>query len=412
MREAQALAIRTAAPPVLKAPTRVPFRQPGSRTAIQTATGSVAAIFALDAFNRRLNAAAYTLRILNNSMTALDCRVWALTQNGETLLAYPPPFEIGPYSVESREVPVILDEFDKFERAVAEITGDGVHLVVETVAPTAKKKGRPLLTSLVAGLCLCVTTLGATAFGLSLPRIQALAAPPLVASGTVVDAEYAASGVGRLTYVVQAPNGEALQQGTLAAHSGSIPIPIPASLQSSAYTLQLTMQGPLGTDKEVRVLNAQPPEVVYRKSAQSSGVAVDPLVAKIIAAMKNAKLFVAAPVKTTTAPQSTVVSDDVQDPAPPADTNTSANGVFAIASPKIKSGGAIHMRILSPRNGMVVTLTDMQSKEISTKPIGVDQDTVDIGVPRVSVATRYAVVMNFQDGFGQESVVQPITVTP
>jgi hypothetical protein len=61
---------------------------------------------------------------------------------------------------------------------------------------------------------------------------------------------------------------------------------------------------------------------------------------------------------------------------------------------------------------MVVTLTDMQSKEISTKPIGVDQDTVDIGVPRVSVATRYAVVMNFQDGFGQESVVQPITVTP
>lgn len=404
MKTERALAIRTATPPAVSPLTRGPFRQPGSRTAIQTATGSVAVIFALVDYDKRLNAAAFSLRVINKSDTTLVCRVWAITRYGEALFAYPPPFEIAAHSAETKELPVLLDEFDAFERALAEINGDGVHMIVEAAAPAVRRK--PSLPSmLAAGAFIACVVFAAAALRMSLPRILALAAPPTVSTGTTVDAQYATSGLGQVRYLVEAPDGRHIQGGALVEKSGAISIAIPRSRRPGAYTLRLTEEGPLGTDKEIRVINAEPPPIIYRKGAQTPGIAIAPLVSRIIVAMRDAKLLVALRQSTAQG----IASADGQDPAP---TKDNANGVFQVEKPLVKSRGTIGVRILSPRNGMLLSLTDMQSRQISSKAVGVDQDFVQLRAPRVGVSTRYTVVMSFEDGFGQETIVQTVTVAP
>ena len=43
--------------------------------------------------------------------------------------------------------------------------------------------------------------------------------------------------------------------------------------------------------------------------------------------------------------------------------------------------------------------------------VGAEADVVTLRAPAVTVPTRYTVV-GFTDGFGQESVVQPVTIPP
>ena len=93
-------------------------------------------------------------------------------------------------------------------------------------------------------------------------------------SGTTVQAEYSASGAGTLAYQINAPDGHRLQGGTLNAHSGAIPVALPALTDSGAYTLQMSMQGPFGNAKEVRVLNALP--LKRGGGAQVASVQVSP----------------------------------------------------------------------------------------------------------------------------------------
>ena len=74
-------------------------------------------------------------------------------------------------------------------------------------------------------------------------------------TGTTIRAEYDVSGSGTLSYAVRAPDGRTIQGGTLREASGSIPIPIPPSQSPGAYTLDMQMQGPLGTATATRVLS-------------------------------------------------------------------------------------------------------------------------------------------------------------
>ena len=76
------------------------------------------------------------------------------------------------------------------------------------------------------------------------------------------------------------------------------------------------------------------------------------------------------------------------------------------------SGGTIQVRILSPRNGMRIALTDGQSREVAGTNVGADVETVTLKAPAVTEAARYTVVASFTDGFGQETIVQPIMVRP
>src|ERR1700719_2851017 len=114
----------------------------GSSAAIQTASGSVAAIFVFDGHDRHLNVATYTLQITNASHVALICRIWAIACNGEAQLAYPWTTKIEPCSIKSTSIAVRMDAFDSFERAIAEIVGDGVRCTVEAPAPVLRSAKR------------------------------------------------------------------------------------------------------------------------------------------------------------------------------------------------------------------------------------------------------------------------------
>ena len=105
-----------------------------------------------------------------------------------------------------------------------------------------------------------------------------------------------------------------------------------------------------------------------------------------------------------------IAGDD--DPTSAAAASSDANETFEVLDRTVRSGGTIHVRILSPRNGMRIALTDGQSREMTGVDVGAEPDAITLRAPAVTAPTRYTVVASFTDGFGQESIVQPLTVLP
>jgi hypothetical protein len=424
-------------------------------------------------FDRRRGIATYALRVVNRSRSALVCRTWVVTRTGDVVLAYPICYEVKPFSTTATEVPIRPRDFASFDCAVAEVVGEGVYCVVQAAAPAPKSNARvhQFITAATLSVGLLALAAAAVLRG-QVPRIAAFAVPPMALAGTTVQAEYDAFGMGKLSYAVTAPDGRRLQSGALSQRAGSIPIAIPESSQPGAYTLQMMMQGPLGTDKEVRVLNAVPPRAPG--TAQITDLSVNPVVAKpgqavavayaasgesgyvrllgsdgtvwaqkpfsrngetafVVppvssgremrvllhvakgrsAAESSAGLVVANPSNVTLSDadqQPAVVGDDSQ--SYPATFDSDDNGTFSVLTRTVKGGEPIHVRILSPRNGMRIALTDTQSHEVSGVNVGNDAGAIELQAPKVAVSTRYTVVASFTDGFGQESVVEPVTIVP
>jgi hypothetical protein len=418
--------------------------------------------------------ATYALHVVNGTKSVLLCRTWAVSRNGEPVMAYPVPFEVGPLSTSETRVPVWPGDFASFDGAVAEIAGDGVRCIVEAPAPTLKKSassyGVVAVASLLFGL---LAIAAAAALGGFLPRIAAFAVPPMALAGTTVRAEYGTSGLGKLSYTVTAPDGRLTESGRLAEPTGSIPIALPPAKTPGAYTLHLVMQGPLGSVEATRVLNAIIPPLAtnHTKAARIGSISVSPIIAKPgqtidvsyaatgksgyvrllgldgtiwaqqpfsgrgetqfvvpyfsgvremrvlvhvargqTSAQSTAGLVVADLARPPASGETQVVGDD--EPGAGSIANGSANGTFALLTPRVRSGNPIKIRILSPRNGMRISLTDSQSREAAHLDAGTDADVVTLPAPAVSVPTRYVVVASFTDGFGQESIVQPVTILP
>ncbi len=417
------------------------------------------------------------LHVINGTKSILFCRTWAVSRNGEPVMAYPVPFEVGPLSTSETRVPVWPGDFASFDGAVAEITGVGVRCTVEAPAPAVSKAASSYAVVAAASLIFGLLAIAAAAaLGGLLPRIAAFAVPPMALAGTTVRAEYGASGLGRLSYAVIAPDGRLLQGGPLAEGSGSIPIALPARDARGAYTLRMVMQGRLGSVDATRVLNAvMAPVANHAKVARIGSISVSPIIAKPgqtidvsytatgesgyvrllgldgtiwgqkpfsvggetqfvvpyfsgarelrvlvhvargrTSAQSTAGLVVADLAGGPPSAGAQVVGDDEPGSAAIADdsANGSANGTFAVLTPRVSSGNPIKIRILSPRNGMRVSLTDGQSHEVAHLNAGTDADVVTLPAPAVSVPTRYVVVASFTDGFGQESIVQPVTILP
>lgn len=456
--------LATLAPGRLASPTRH-----GSGMAQQTLAGSVSAFFALESFDGRRGVATYALRVVNRTTSALICRTWVVSRTGDTVLAHPILVEVAPLSTSATQVPVWPGDFASFDRAIAEIAGDGVHCIVEAPAPPSGTPRRAYAVIAAAALgTICCVFGAAVALREALPRITAFAVPPEAIAGTTIRAEYDASGAGRLSYSVIAPDGRRLQAGVLGDLSGSIPISIPASNDPGAYTLQMAMTGPLGTVMQTRVLNALVGRVPG--AAQIDAISVEPAVAEPSQTVNVAysaagdagyvrllgsdgtiwqerpfsrngqTQFVIPPLtslremrvvlrvtKGGTVAQSMAgvvvannrpaVNDTPQiagddDPDAAVAANSGANGTFEVLTPTVKSGGSIHVRILSPRNGMRIALSDSQSRELSSVAVGAEANAVTLRAPVVTAPGRYTVVASFTDGFGQESIVQSVTVAP
>ncbi len=440
----------------------------GSGMALQTLAGSVSAFFALESFDRRRGVAIYALRVVNRTTAALICRTWVISRDGDAMLAYPVSFEVEPLSTSATQIPVWPKDFPSFDRALAEVAGDGVHCIVEAAVPPRSPARATYARLAAACLVMGVLALGAAAVLRSaLPQIAAFAVPPQTLAGTTVSADYDAAGAGRLSYSVTAPDGRQLQRGGLTNHSGTLQVAIPASNDAGAYTLQLVLAGPLGTAKETRVLNALP--VRGPGSAQIENVTVAPAVAEpgqkidvayaaagdggyvrllgadgtiwaqrpfshggqtqlVVPAVPSlremrvlvhvtrgrsiaqsmAGLAVASPATHPDAGVAIAGDDETGTGA----TAGNENGTFEVLTPTVKSGDTIRVRIISPRNGMRIALTDAQSHEVTGLSVGAEADVVTLRAPAVTVPTRYTIVASFTDGFGEESVVQPVTVVP
>ncbi len=379
--------------------------------------------------------------------------------------------EVQPLATTITQVPMWPRDYASFERAIAEVSGEGVHCLVEAPAPFARKpdRGRTLAAaSLLAGFVALGT---AGVLRAAMPRIDALAVPPEALSGTTIRAEYGAGGAGNLSYLVLAPDGRQTQGGALGDRSGSIAIALPASSQPGGYTVRVAMDGPLGRASETRVINAVSG---VRGRARINDISVNPIVARPgeavnvaysaaadggyvrlvggdgtiwaqepfssggqtrlivppVAPGSELRVLLHVTKKGTTAqsvaglvvggaaahaapavasPQ--VVADD--DPnAAPANASADANGTFVVVTKAVQSGGSIQVKILSPRNGMRISLMDLQSHEVTGVDAGTAADVVTLRAPTVSVATRYIVEASFTDGFGQETIVAPVTVQP
>ncbi|HVR46018.1 MAG TPA: hypothetical protein VMT95_05225 [Candidatus Binatia bacterium] len=444
----------------------------GSGMALQTLAGSVSAFFALESFDRRRGVAIYALHVVNRTMAALICRTWIVSREGDAMLAYPVAFEVEPLSTSSTQIPVWPKDFPSFDRALAEVAGDGVHCIVEAAVPP---RSQPRVTyARLAAACLMtgMVALGAAAaLRSALPRIAAFAVPPETLAGTTVSADYDASGAGRLSYSVTAPDGRRLQGADLPDHSGTLRVAIPASNDAGAYTLQMVMAGPLGSAKETRVLNtlaahgpgsAQIQDVTVTPAVAKPGQRIDvayaaagdggyvrllgadgtiwaqepfshggqtQLVVPAVPTLREmrvlvhvnrgrsiaqsmAGLAVAAPAARADANAGTAIAGDDETGAGASSASANENGTFELLTPTVKSGGTIRVRIISPRDGMRISLMDSQSREVTGLTLGAEADVITLQAPAVAIPTRYTVVAGFTDGFGQESVVQPVTVTP
>jgi hypothetical protein len=427
-------------------------------------SGAVYAFFSLESVDRRRGIATYALRVTNRTGSALVCRTWILSRNGVALPAYPEPIEIEARSDCEARVPVRLRNFPQSQWAVAEIVGPGVRCVVEASTPS-KREARgtlwPLSVSAIAAGVAAVAT--ALLLCMAMPHIAALTLPPEALSGTTVQAQYAAFGSGRLSYVVSAPNGRPLQGGRLDDRNGTFFIAVPRGVTGGAYTLRLVMESPLGSTSETRVLNALPSTKnaawVQNVSVQPAVVAPGRTINVSYAAEGNGGYvrligmdgtiwgerpfsrtgetsFVVPPVPNaremrvlvhvtqgTSSAQSMagiVVfgnSDATPSSAPALPANAAptddANGTFGLMQQTVRSGDPITVRIITPHNGMQISLADMQSHEVSGTAAPVEPNAeVTLRAPSVSVPTHYTIVATFDDAFGEESVIEPLTVLP
>ena len=433
----------------------------------QTPEGCVTACFALESFDRKRGVATYVLRVINRTTSVLFCRTWVVSEGGEPILAYPMIYEVRPLSSGAMRVPVWPGDFPAFDRAVAEIVGEGVECVVDAAAPSALPRRHPVLPAVAASLALgLLTVAGVAGMRAATPHIEAFAVPPQALAGSTVRAEYDASGAGRVAYSVTAPDGRLVQSGSLPSRDGSIPIAVPANGAPGAYAVQLAMSGPLGRSEETRILNtvstgaeigsisvhpvlARPGDTVvvsyaaaadggyvrlldrdgtvwaqqpYSRQGQTSFViptAGSEGALRVLlhvtrgnsSAESMAGIAVADERQNVAAPAAAVAATD-DGTGVPAAADDGRNGTFEVLDGTVHSGDAIRVKIISPRNGMHLGLTDDQSREVAGKDIGAQADEVTLLAPAVKEATRYTVVATFTDGFGQESIVQPVTILP
>lgn len=439
--------------------------------ALQTLAGSVSAFFSLESFDRRRGVAIYTLRVINRTPAALICRTWVMSRAGDAVLAYPLLLEIEPLSTSATQIPVWPKDYASFDRAIAEVAGDGVHCIVEAAAPIVAKASRGYVAAAATLLAGVLLVGAAGALRAAVPRIAAFAVPPQTLTGTTVQAEYGTFGLGHVTYAVIAPDGHRLQGGALQDRSGSIPIDIPAPAQPGGYAIQLAMAGPLGNVSETRVVNAIVPKTT---GARIDDISVRPVVVKpgesievnytaygdsgyvrlvdgdgtiwaqqafssngatqfVVPAVRNqpamhvllhvtkgnssAQSMAGIVIASAQLPQQSsadaqIAGDDDPNLGAAASTDSDANGTFDVVKRTVRSGDPIQVRIISPRNGMRIALNDAQSHEVTGENVGAQADVVTLKAPPVSVASRYTIVATFTDGFGQESIVQPVTILP
>jgi hypothetical protein len=94
----------------------------------------------------------------------------------------------------------------------------------------------------------------------------------------------------------------------------------------------------------------------------------------------------------------------------PPQAGTPLHDTFALTSKVVKSGATFPIKILHDEREMHVALMDMTGDEITGVDVAAGQKTISLTAPHVPKPDKYLVVATFTDGYGQETVVRPVTI--
>jgi hypothetical protein len=241
----------------------------GGRGLLATAAGAVAC--ELEPIGLDADGARYELRVTNGTPGVLAATVSAVrVDEGRPIAAL--AVEIEPHA--AIRTGFTLDPTLAYERVVAEVHGDGVHLVVEAPPPRGGRPRRrwiPIATALgVAALLAGVTLVG---FGAARPRVvdAALLATP---DGNLI-ARWSTAGNGNRSYELLDAGGAVIAHGTLPTAAGTMPVG-----RGDAAHLHVAIANGFGSDfRDAAYARATAPpaiRIVATPPPRISSLAVDP----------------------------------------------------------------------------------------------------------------------------------------
>ena len=331
-----------------------------------------------------------------------------------------------------------------------------VHVAPPVLAPSrivtyeavpARSRRRPL-----RGIGISLALIGLVLLGLAFarPQITALAAPSDAYPGTTALISYASSGLGSLSYDLDASSKSAATP--LTAHSGTIAVPI---LQRDvAHDIFVTVRagGPFGSDvrmarinvlarprAEVRIVRATAVRIDALSLSSTAAVSGDEILARYhsnatagTVALRDARggLWQSEPLSLTGATRlrAPVVERDtpfivvLHAQRKGESIEASAGIVVTRSSPAPQPSAAVGARVVTPSGGLWRTevkpaWTDtvivlMAHDGTQLRRLTPSAGTAELRMPQVSTPQSYVVSVSHRTGTGRETLIQPILVVP
>lgn len=245
----------------------------GTRAQLAAPGGDVEGYLTLAGCDKRAGTASYALRVDNKSAHALRARMTCLCLKGEIVPAYPLDVHVAPYSRCETLLPVRLDQVGRYDRAVVEVSGDGVQFTLE--APAPHRRPRKFAWLPTAGGALMLTLGASFAAAAATPRIGMLAAPSRVFAGAPVEIPYAFGGWAAMQYALRTNDGRQLAAGLSNDHQGTLRFNVP-SAAGGDVVLSVNVAGPFGRRSSVQHIVIAGAQAQRRAAAAAKGAAQPP----------------------------------------------------------------------------------------------------------------------------------------
>lgn len=435
----------------------------GSQSQVALEEGNVGAFLSFAQYNRRIGTATYMMRVLNNTPKALQARISSVDNAGMRRALFTRPIAVAPFSLKDECFDVRIER--DFALTLLEVTDGETYITVEAPAPPPPPRSWPR----VAAASTAAAVLLTGTLAVSVPRVDAFAAPQRVLAGSALEVPYATHGFGTVQYQLANAQGAQLAAGLVPAGAGVLRLRVPGDSHGSPYRVRLTMRGALGSDQQSASVSAlggfasapaaKKKPVTPQPVAAISEVAVSPnpvkaggtidvryaanaisgtiwvldsdgrawaatpydpsghssVVVPLSAAGRQLRVVVSAKRGNTQA-QSTVgllvlPSGQTAQEAAPGSGADALHPQLHLSAASVASGQAIVARLTGVSGDVRVTLTNAAGR-IVEQGDGTGEAGVSISAPAVGYATTYSVVATFSDGMSEQSLVRPIVVHP
>lgn len=248
---------------------RPPVLPPGGRGLLATPAGAV--LCELEPVGNDERGARYELRVTNGTDGTLGATASAIRVDERRPVAAL-AVEIEPQA--AMRTGFSLDPELAYERVVAEIRGEGVHLIVEAPPPRGGRPRRPWVPAAFA-LGAAAVLAGATLIVVGLERPRVVDAALVASPGGELVARWATAGSGRRSYELRDARGDVVASGALPRPQGTL-----ALGHGDAATLRVAVSNPFGSDaRDAAYARATPPppiRIVATPPPRIAALSVDP----------------------------------------------------------------------------------------------------------------------------------------